>query len=41
VGPRAGRAIDELGGRTVLLATNVLFACGLAWLGLVQTEWQL
>ena len=41
VGPRAGRAIDELGGRTVLLATNVLFACGLAWLGLLQTEWQL
>ena len=41
VGPRAGRAIDELGGRTVLLATNVLFAFGLAGLGLVQSEWQL
>jgi predicted MFS family arabinose efflux permease len=41
VGPRAGRTIDELGGRTVLRATNVLFACGLAWLGLVQSEWQL
>lgn len=41
VGPRAGRAIDELGGRTVLLATNVLFALGLASLGLVQSEWQL
>jgi len=41
VGPRAGRAIDELGGRRVLLVTNVLFALGLASLGLVQSEWQL
>ncbi|MFP5466044.1 MAG: MFS transporter [Gammaproteobacteria bacterium] len=41
VGPRAGRAIDELGGRTVLMATNGLFALGLAALALVQTEWQL
>jgi MFS family permease len=40
VGPRAGRAIDELGGRTVLLATNVLFALGLASLGLAQADWQ-
>lgn len=40
VGPRAGRAIDELGGRTVLLATNGLFALGLAGLGLAQTAWQ-
>lgn len=40
VGPRAGRAIDELGGRTVLLATNGLFALGLAGLGLAQTGWQ-
>jgi len=40
VGPRAGRAIDELGGRTVLLATNLLFALGLAALGLAQTGWQ-
>lgn len=41
VGPLAGRAIDELGGRKVLLATNALFAVGLACLGLVQSEWQL
>ncbi len=41
VGPRAGRAIDEIGGRTVLLITNLLFALGLCGLGLVQTEWQL
>lgn len=40
VGPRAGRAIDELGGRTVLLATNGLFALGLTGLGLAQTGWQ-
>lgn len=40
VGPRAGRAIDELGGRTVLLATNGLFALGLASLGLAQADWQ-
>ncbi len=41
VGPLAGRAIDELGGRKVLLGTNALFAAGLACLGLVQSEWQL
>lgn len=41
VGPRAGRAIDELGGRTVLLATSVLFALGLAGLGLARSEWQM
>jgi MFS family permease len=40
VGPRAGRAIDQLGGRAVLLATNDLFALGLAGLGLAQTGWQ-
>lgn len=31
VGPAAGRAIDRLGGRPVLIATNLLFAAGL-WL---------
>ena len=40
VGPAAGRAIDRLGGRTVLLVTNGLFAVGLAALGLAQSEWQ-
>lgn len=40
VGPAAGRAIDRLGGRTVLLVTNLLFALGLGALGLAQTEWQ-
>jgi len=40
VGPRAGRAIDQLGGRSVLLATNGLFALGLASLGLAQSGWQ-
>ena len=40
VGPRAGRAIDQHGGRAVLLLTNLLFAAGLAALGLAQAEWQ-
>lgn len=40
VGPAAGRAIDRHGGRTVLRATNLLFAAGLAALGLAQAEWQ-
>ncbi|WP_374410542.1 MFS transporter [Hydrogenophaga sp.] len=40
VGPRAGRAIDEHGGRAVLRFTNLLFAAGLAALGLAQAEWQ-
>lgn len=34
LGPRAGRAIDRWGGRPVLMATNVVFALGLALLGL-------
>ena len=41
VGPRAGRALDEHGGRTVLRVTNLLFATGLAALGFAQSEWQL
>ncbi len=40
VGPAAGRAIDRHGGRTVLRVTNLLFAAGLAALGLAQAEWQ-
>ena len=36
VGPWAGRAIDHRGGRPVLMATNLLFASGLAALGLAQ-----
>ncbi|BDT72766.1 hypothetical protein os4_23110 [Comamonadaceae bacterium OS-4] len=36
VGPIAGRAIDHWGGRPVLLATNIVFAVGLAYLGMVQ-----
>jgi MFS family permease len=41
VGPSAGRAIDEHGGRRVLMATNGLFALGLTCLALVQNVWQL
>lgn len=33
LGPAAGRAIDRLGGRPVLMATSLLFALGLAVLG--------
>jgi MFS family permease len=36
LGPYAGRAIDRLGGRPVLIVTNVLFALGLIWLGCVH-----
>lgn len=41
IGPVAGKAIDQHGGRKVLLATNLLFATALISLGLVQSEWQL
>lgn len=34
LGPRAGRAIDHWGGRPVLMTTNIVFALGLAGLGL-------
>jgi MFS family permease len=37
IGPYAGRAIDRWGGRPVLIATNVMFALGLAWLGCVHS----
>ncbi|APW42921.1 MFS transporter [Rhodoferax saidenbachensis] len=36
LGPRAGRAIDTLGGRPVLALSNLLFAVGLALLGLAN-----
>jgi MFS family permease len=36
VGPWAGRAIDERGGRPVLMLTSLLFAAGLAALALAQ-----
>lgn len=37
VGPWAGQVIDHRGGRPVLMATNLLFAAGLAALGLAQS----
>lgn len=36
IGPRSGSAIDRLGGRPVLMTTSVVFAVGLAGLGLSQ-----
>jgi MFS family permease len=36
IGPRAGAMIDRLGGRPVLAATSLVFAAGLAGLGLAQ-----
>ena len=36
LGPYAGRAIDQLGGRPVLMGTNAVFALGLLGLGLAQ-----
>lgn len=39
-GPGAGRLIDRHGG-VVLAATSVLFACGLALLGLAQDVWSM
>ena len=36
LGPVAGRTIDRLGGRPVLMAASVVFAIGLAALGLAQ-----
>ncbi|RZL61536.1 MAG: MFS transporter [Variovorax sp.] len=40
-GPWAGRAIDRFGGRPVLIASNLVFACGLAAIGQVQNTTQL
>jgi predicted MFS family arabinose efflux permease len=36
VGPSAGRAIDRFGGRFVLIATNLVFAAGLAGLAMAH-----
>ncbi|HSB23830.1 MAG TPA: MFS transporter, partial [Burkholderiaceae bacterium] len=41
LGPYAGRAIDRWGGRPVLVATNLVFALGLAGLGLSRGPWTL
>lgn len=40
-GPRAGRAIDSLGGRPVLVGSNAVFALGLVGLGCAQGTWSL
>ncbi|SAI73935.1 oxalate/formate antiporter [Bordetella ansorpii] len=37
LGPYAGKAIDRWGGRPVLMATNLIFALGLGWLGAIQS----
>lgn len=37
IGPRSGAAIDRLGGRPVLMTTSVVFALGLAGLGMSQS----
>ena len=36
LGPYAGRLIDRLGGRPVLMGTNLIFALGLVVLGWAQ-----
>ena len=41
VGPWAGRTIDRHGGRQLLMGTNLVFAAGLAGLGLAQGPWTL
>jgi predicted MFS family arabinose efflux permease len=41
LGPRAGRAIDASGGRSVLALSNIVFACGLASLGCASGRWGL
>ena len=41
LGPRAGRAIDALGGRPVLGLSNLVFAIGLAGLGTCTGPWGL
>jgi predicted MFS family arabinose efflux permease len=41
LGPHAGKAIDRWGGRPVLIATNVVFALGLAALALADRTWAL
>jgi MFS family permease len=39
VGPWAGQAIDRRGGRVVLVGTSLIFALGLAMLGLSEGLW--
>jgi MFS family permease len=41
VGPWTGRTIDRHGGRRLLMGTSLLFAAGLAGLGLAQGPWSL
>jgi MFS family permease len=41
LGPRAGRAIDSFGGRPVLAFSSIVFAMGLASLGLASGRWSL
>lgn len=41
LGPHSGRAIDRWGGRPVLMATNLVFALGLALLGGAQSTWSM
>ncbi|AOB32293.1 hypothetical protein AKI39_18555 [Bordetella sp. H567] len=41
LGPYSGRAIDRWGGRPVLIATNLIFALGLFWLGSVHSPFGL
>ena len=41
LGPHAGQAIDRWGGRPVLIATNIVFALGLAALALADSTWAL
>jgi predicted MFS family arabinose efflux permease len=41
LGPRAGRAIDASGGRSVLGLSNLVFAAGLASLGFASGRWSL
>jgi predicted MFS family arabinose efflux permease len=38
VGPRAGRTVDAIGGREVLVASNLIFAVGLTILALVHSH---
>ena len=40
-GPWAGRAIDRLGGRPVLMGSNAVFALGLLALGMARDVWTL
>jgi len=41
VGPAAGRTIDRLGGRPVLIGSNLVFAAGLGALAVAQGPWTL